>query len=78
VAILRDHLSLLSRDLELRARLRRGVLSHLPDLTWEAAARRLLEIYTEASGHGPTSLEPHAVNPTSSAAKERRGPRVPV
>jgi hypothetical protein len=54
------------------------VLSHLPDLTWEAAARRLLEIYTDAEGQGPTLPKLEAIDPASSAAKERRGPRVPV
>lgn len=50
VGVLRRHLLLIDRDRELLRSLRRQSLEGLHELTWESAARRLIEIYRECTG----------------------------
>lgn len=47
VDALREHLTLVSQNVELLNRLREGAIRSRPNLTWTVAGRRLLEIYQE-------------------------------
>ncbi len=54
---LRDHLNLLTHDRSLLLRLRTNSIAALPNLTWTAAAHRLLDIYSYyATQQTPASL----------------------
>jgi glycosyltransferase involved in cell wall biosynthesis len=57
VETLTGHLRLLDSDRGLLARLRDETLAGRDELTWEAASRRLVELYATVAARGPTRAE---------------------
>jgi hypothetical protein len=47
VGTLTDHIDLLHRDRRLLGKLRAASLQGVPEITWAAAGRRLLEVYKD-------------------------------
>ncbi len=56
VSTLTRHITMLDEDRELLSRLRAGCLRDAPQYTWEAAGRKLLEIYEQACGAASAEL----------------------
>lgn len=56
IQMLQQHLDLLAKTPGLLRSLQAGVASHVPSLTWSAAAKRLAEVYAEAFTTIPAGL----------------------